>query len=424
MNRIPAYAKLHLLLVVVAGVSIAVTWSSSRGELTVYEAASDRMAAGEEIYRHEDGRQFTYPPFAAMALIPLSVLPDAVALPVWYGLNLLLLIWILRRLGLRLRPMIHHESNRHRMRTGLFVFALALLTARHLLSPLEYRSHDVLVFALLWLAIEAWCNDQAPVTGLAAGLAAAFKATPLVFLPLLVWHRRWKAAGIMVVAAVTVTLLPDLLFPQAGGSSWARVWLQEFASTAQIGSPAESDGAWETWNHLNQSLGGTVYRLFTDHVPLSSDEVNVSLWHLNRRILQVLTAVLQLSVIALVAWIAWPGRSRHLSPQERSLHRLGEGGILLAAMLLLSPMSSKYHFATLVVPLGFVAADFFYRERHPFVGAGLAGVLLLGSFTSKGLIGKELGNKILALGSVTACAALAMVTLAFVLWRREKVDAL
>src|SRR5438105_3366952 len=83
---------------------------------------------------------------------------------------------------------------------GYALLALVLLLAgRHVLSPLENQSHDLVVLLCVVLANEARCTGQDVAAGWWAGLGAALKATPLLFLPVFLWQRRFRAAAAMAV---------------------------------------------------------------------------------------------------------------------------------------------------------------------------------------------------------------------------------
>ena len=50
-------------------------------------------------------------------------------------------------------------------------------------------------------------------------IAAALKATPLLFAPLFVWQRRWTALATMLAVIVLLSVIPDLLYPAPDGTS-------------------------------------------------------------------------------------------------------------------------------------------------------------------------------------------------------------
>ena len=53
--------------------------------------------------------------------------------------------------------------------------------------------------------------------GLLLGLAAAMKATPLLFLPVLIWQRRWRATGAMILGLSVASVAADLVLPPEDG---------------------------------------------------------------------------------------------------------------------------------------------------------------------------------------------------------------
>ena len=106
-----------------------------------------------------------------------------------------------------------------------------------------------------------------------------------------------------------------------------------------------------------------------------------------------------------------------------SFARLGEGAALLTAMVLLSPTSIKTHFCVLLVPIAYCLTDFLYRRHDLFVGAALVLACVLGTLTVKGIVSKELGDRIMACGTVTWCALALYLATGRVLLQRAKCDA-
>lgn len=113
-------------------------------ELPLYLKAGERMLHGERIYR-PDERAFTYPPLFALPFVPLALLPEALQRPVWYVITFAALALILPRLARRLEPGLAPAPGRGAPPRWLFWLLVALLAARHVLSPLENQSHDLLI---------------------------------------------------------------------------------------------------------------------------------------------------------------------------------------------------------------------------------------------------------------------------------------
>jgi hypothetical protein len=146
----------------------------------------------------------------------------------------------------------------------------------------------------------------------------------------------------------------------------------------------------------------------------------VSLWQPGRPLLQGLTIVAQLAVLSWVLLVTRSSLARGLGGERLAIRRLGEAGAVLCGMVLLSPMSSKSHFCVLVVPSAFCLAALLHDRRSPLAWALLGFAAILGTTTSKGVIGSSLGNEFLARGSVTICALAILLATGLLLLRRPQ----
>jgi alpha-1,2-mannosyltransferase len=392
--------RVTAVVAVVFGVSLALPYlNPTPGDQEVYALAAERALAGEQFYRPDQTRAFTYPPFCVLYFVPFDGLSEPLRRGLFYFLNVTLLVGVVWLTSRSLAPM--------RTAAGppgwVSVAIVTVLAGRFAISPIEYQGHDLLVFLLTLLAVVAWSRSRWVAAGLWAGVGAATKVTPALLLPVFLWNRNWRAAGVLVATAVLLTFLPDLLLPGNDGRPWLLAWYGAFVSKIDVGTAAHASGAWSSWNLLNQSLAGTVYRLAT-FVPADSPLVfDVSLLPLGRVPLKSLTLALQCCVLGVLAYATRPGLTRHVDERERRVLRMGQGAAVMCGMLLLSPMSSKAHFCTLLLPLTFIVSDFLNRRRELVTGGSLLVVFLLGTLTAKDLVGKVPGDLLLAYGSLTWC---------------------
>lgn len=381
-----------------------------KGELHIYPLAAARMVRGEEIYRPSDEKPFTYPPAMALPFVPMLALPVYAHRPFWYAANVALLVSIFVLLREILAGLPRTGGGARRTHHGVFWALVLAMSTRHLVSVFENQSHDFLLLLLLMFATRASCRGHEWRTGIHAGVAAAGKATPLLFLPCLAWQRRFRAATAVVIGSAAAVMLPDVIFPRDDGGIWVIAWYKTFVSGVDaVGGTTEQVGnAWSAWNKLNQNLAGTLYRLFTE-IPVADRHTwDVSLVHLSRGTLRALTIGAQLAVLALIAWALRPRLAAGEVGAELHRRRLGEAGAIVCGMVLLSPMSSKSHFGVLLLPIAFSVHHYLYRRRDPFLVACFA-VLIAGTLTSKGIVGRTVGDGVLARGSVTWCAVAALL---------------
>ncbi|WP_079065244.1 glycosyltransferase 87 family protein [Streptomyces olivochromogenes] len=183
---------------------------------------------------------FTYPPFAAVTMLPMALIGLRTAIAVSVVLNLAALavvVWILVGPALR--------------RYGWYGYALAAC-----LLPLLEPIRDTFSFGqvnLLLLALvlsDAWLlsTGRGRRAGVGIGLAAAIKLTPALFIGLLLLGRRWRAAGVATAVAAAATGLAAWVAPDASRFYWSEaLW-----DTNRIGRLAYVS---------NQSLQGVLARL-------------------------------------------------------------------------------------------------------------------------------------------------------------------
>jgi len=413
-----------LLLIVIALLGLGGTYLRAPDELPVYTKAAQRMISGQEIYRPDEPKPFTYPPFFALPFIPMTWLPMSLDKGIFFLLNMGMLLSILVLLRRILAPWldsappgsaIEGPIQRHR-KEALFWLLCFLLAARHVGAVFENQSHDLIVFFLVMLGTYAYGQRRSGLTGTGIGLATACKATPILFLPVYVWQGRFRTAAIGIATLVVALLLPDLLFPRSDGGFWVAAWFDSFVSKVNPGEAANAKGAWSSWNFLNQSLAGTLYRLSTPLTESTPSAFDVSLWNPSRQVLKYTGYLLQLGLIAITAFSCLPRFSRNLDDRHYALRKLGEAGLLVCCMLLLSPMSSKSHFGVLLIPIAWCLLDLLYRKRDPIVATLMALIFVTGTITTKGLLGVDLGNQFLARGTVTFATLCAFFATAHILF--------
>ena len=393
-------------------------------ELPVYIQGAERMVAGQEIYRPAEPKPFTYPPFFGLPFVPLAVLPKALQRPLWYFINVALLLWILfflQGLLLRWRELSPGGSRASSLPQWTLWLFVGLLSARHLSAVFENQSHDLLILGLMVLGLRFLQRSPASESGagLSVGLAAACKATPLLFAPMFFWQGRFRALFALLLTVLIATLLPDVLTPREDGRFWVEAWVSTFLSGLQPGAAAQSKGAWSAWNYLNQSLGGTLYRLLT-HVDGRGDPhvFDVAVLQVPRTVLKFLGIGLDLLLLGFMFFV-----TRRSKEERKELHlltlprHLGEFALVACAMVLLSPMSSKSHFCVLLLPAVFCGGFLWFRRWDPIVLLLCILAILSGTLTTKGLLGARLGNQVLARGSVTFAALFLFFATAHILHR-------
>jgi hypothetical protein len=323
---------------------------------------------------------YTYPPFSAWLMIPFTVLPIRLARGIWYVVCVVSLVYLVKtawRLagGKPVEPVEPGASAAPDTRAGPHDQAAAGSTLNNeaILAPAAVAGpRDQAAFVIghacaLQLSLNALTHLQTDLpiaallmAGCAAiaqrrfirgsawiGLAAAFKATPLLFAPWLLWRRQWRAAALLVLVAVGANLLPDTVHRPPAGGLWLGQWIRQYLQPM-----AKSDyvpGDWKNKLDNNQSLAGGVNRWLATTWQIIPGDFRVvdRPSHPDTRIIRLAFAACCLAVLLPAAWVMWRRRA--------DSGAMLECGMILTLMVLLSPNSSRAHFCVLYLPAFFIA---------------------------------------------------------------------
>jgi alpha-1,2-mannosyltransferase len=303
-------------------------------DVHVYWWGGQQAARGGQLYAPGSQYSFTYPPFAAALFSFAAHAPEgdlaAVITAASVGALAVLCALSLGSAGVRRRP-----------ETLFTVTALALLT-----WPVTYTLHlgeANLIVAGLAGADLLRRHDDHWAQGIATGLAAGIKLTPLIFIAYLLVTRRVRAAATAAATFAATVAIGAALLP-----SPSRVfWLDGvFYDQNRIGDPA---------NLSDQSLSGAVARL------AGSLDAAYRWW-------AIAALLVGLAGITVAAWAHRRGR------------RLT--GVTCCAItgLLISPFSWTHHWVWAVPLLVALAA---IAWRHRSAACGLAAIAAAAVFSRR-----------------------------------------
>ena len=242
---------------------------------------------------------FTYPPFAAIVMVPVSLLWWHLAIVVSVSASVfvtgVILYWLVD-------PVARREGW-----TRWFAFAVAVCLAavfEPLRETLLFGQVNMLLVAIVAVDLLLFVGKGRAWGGVGIGLATAVKLTPGIFIVYLLVTRRWRAAWVSIGTAAAATLFALAVAPDS-----TRVfWTDALWNTDRVGALAFIS---------NQSLNGAVARLNPAHP-------STVLW-------------LALVAAALVAW-AWRVRRAVAVGDEMT-------GFALTGILgcLISPVTWVHH---------------------------------------------------------------------------------
>ncbi|SOD90014.1 alpha-1,2-mannosyltransferase [Streptomyces sp. Ag109_G2-15] len=264
---------------------------------------------------------FTYPPFAALVMLPLATMGRHTAIVASLLVNLAALAVVLRILA-------GPGWRRH----GWYRWSLALC-ALALFEPLrDTFSFGQVNLVLLALVLgDSWLlsTGRGRWAGVGIGLAAAVKLTPALFIGLLLLARRWRAAGVATAVALAATGLAAWADPRASRFYWTEaLW-----DTGRVGRLDYVS---------NQSLQGVLARL---------GEPDRALW----------------AAVVLLVLCGWAWRASRAVAAGNWMAAFALTG---AAACLVSPITWVHHLVWLLPSFAVLA-----RAGHPRPAGALYAVL-------------------------------------------------
>jgi alpha-1,2-mannosyltransferase len=218
-------------------------------DLMVYRDASPFLLHGTLYDWHllQDSQQFplpfTYPPFAAVVFLPLSVLPWIAVRWLWQVVSVVCLWWLVR-LSLRLIAKRSDQPDDVWRRRALVWTAVALWL-EPVRTNLNYGQVNIVLAAIVLAGMAATAKPA--LSGLSVGLSAGIKLTPALSGIYFLATKRWGAAIWSAVAFAGTVAVAWAVSPAQS----RLYWFQLLAETSRIGPIGSA---------MNQSLRGALTR--------------------------------------------------------------------------------------------------------------------------------------------------------------------
>ncbi|MHB8612375.1 MAG: glycosyltransferase family 87 protein [Candidatus Dormibacteraceae bacterium] len=266
-------------------------------------------------------KSYVYAPFFALLLSPLTYLSMHGALVVWDVLNVAFLVGAVYSL-------LRSAGVSFGLPTVLALAAAASLWAA-VRKEWYLGQSDVFLLFLLGMAIWARSARRGNVAGVLLGVAIAVKPAFAVLLPFLLWKREFKFAVAGAVTAAVLLSVPALWLGPTIAAHQLQVW--NFWS-----------GPYVAFAH-NDAPKGILTRLFTVN-PVSppllvAPGVVTAAW-------LIIAAAVALTVFAVI----------RPAPFQRDARSLIEFGLMIEALLLITPLTEWPYLLLLLIPLlGLVA---------------------------------------------------------------------
>lgn len=190
---------------------------------------------------------FTYPPFAAVLMVPLAVVSRYAAIAIMVSLSIV-------AAGLVCYWLVDPIARRRGWSRWFTVAVACCLFAVYgpLRDTISFGQVNLILLAMVLADQRFLVGRGHRLGGIGIGLAAAIKLTPAIFIGYLLLAGRRRAAGVAVATAAGATALAALIAP---GSSWS-FWTSTMWQTDRVGQLSYVS---------NQSLMGMVARMNPAH---------------------------------------------------------------------------------------------------------------------------------------------------------------
>ena len=278
-------------LVIAAAVAAAV-----RGDFTdllVYQHAGQSVLDGTSVYASDNpvnGLPFTYPPFAAVLMVPLAPMPAWLAAALWAGASMLALsavvAVVLRALGRETRG---------------WLVALAAGGALALEPVWQNLTFGQVNLVLMLAVLVDLLRPERRWSGVLLGLAAGVKLAPLVLVVALVLVARRGAAGRAVLTFAGTVVVGFVVMP---GPAWT-YWTDDLVHAGRVGPPqlAHNQSAYGALTRLLDGPPSTLLWLaVAGPVAVAVLLVGVRWWRHGDRVLGTCLGALAMLIASPVSW--------------------------------------------------------------------------------------------------------------------------
>jgi hypothetical protein len=178
-------------------------------DFEVYFRTAERMLEGAEIYRIDSDGHFVYKyaPSAALYFLPFLPLGFAISKVLFWLVLTAALAWGLSVLA----HLIGAEKADKTINITLFFSILAVVPHIHL--EWHLGQVNMLLMVLFVASMKAYLENQQKTLGILLGASLFVKPFALIFLPYLLFKKRFSALAYTIVATLIIGFLPFVFYP-------------------------------------------------------------------------------------------------------------------------------------------------------------------------------------------------------------------
>jgi hypothetical protein len=316
------------MALVLLGIVIAYAKRPSN-DFKVYVGSGEAVLQGKDIYEVPLPSLNTCPPvFSVFCVGPalLDRVSPSFARAVWLLVNLSALFLVLH-----LASRLIHGARLPISSAPLLV--PLLLTLPYILYHLLYHQVNLIVFALTLGGLKLQEDRKEWQGGLLVGLASALKVMPILFVPYLLYRRRWVAALSALAATAGFTLSPGLVMGWDRFRGDFQHWMAMLPHNPCWDAGQRNQSILAMWDRI---LGHGLIPFISPgitYLPMSEAPSVHLVW------------VATVLVMGLLLLLAFRGR-----PQRGGLPSVAEWSAIFVVSAIIGPVGWKHYLVVLLLP--------------------------------------------------------------------------
>jgi Glycosyltransferase family 87 len=386
------------------------------GDFSVYYGAANDIRQGKPIYFVEypvgDNNEtcsYSYPPFFAMLLIPLSILPLKIADALWLLMNVFLLFRIFQIIDSQLDTHKYFSTKTYR----LWVFLVLLFTTRFILYNFDMSQTTML---LLWGCLESLdltLKNRPVLSGFLLAAVISIKLMPLVLLPYFFYRNFFKTGFATLGFLFLLNIGPSVFYGFEGYFSVLNQW-------KSVINPIKTEFILEENRVMESahSLSALVPSLLTDNVTRFDIKRNITVLPYQKVVFWL--TISQLFFITLTLFFLKTRPFVSILDKKRLFY---EVSYLLLIIPLIFPHQQKYAFVMLLPAVAFIWFEVLKQKEEGIILKNIIALMvvvwLLTTATTDGIIGRELYEYGQYFKLITWGTMLLIVAYGFIRTRRD-----
>lgn len=318
-------------------------------DFNVVHRAATRVLHMENLYNLEDGHYlYKYSPFFALLMAPLGLLPLSYASFLWL-LGMCVSLFFIIRMA---KKMIMGDKPP----PGYLYLLSLLLASKFLVREIRLGQTDLMILLFIFLCLLFTQRGKEFVAGIFLALSVLIKPTSLIFVPYLLYKKRYRVTASTIFLSALFFLLPSFVYGLPGNINLLRDWktIMFFSSPPLLAVD------------MNQSIFAFFYRLFTSP-PYEANIINLNYNAVN--------AIIYATIIGLFLFV-WFLNKKPVTIEKSLVHDKEsiEYSFLLIFMALFSPLGWFQNYSSSILAIMILV---YYISETKFKDKFIIGMLIL-----------------------------------------------